>query len=318
MQSPRYVLTQNAQPGMLIEIGSERYLVQAVDVDYPTVVYTTTAGRERVEYGVEARVVTVSAHPAALPASSVTYPVSRSDREAADARTETYVSAVTAAVADPATDTSTIGLRRVCVECDETVSRMTRSERERHAVIPLVEEDWVLVGCEGYWHVDPAVVGMERGDWNDWRETHCGDCPETLGRHCSECAECPRTAGPCWCGAATYPMATAEAHEHFDGCPWVESGADSCDCRESGPIIASLDLHPAVWTPATPDERRHVAVAELVAEVMTSPDDYRYARAYGVLAGLVASGVGDINTRWARDFAAEMNKALNPRKSKVA
>lgn len=205
MQSPMYVLTQNAQPGMLIEIDGERFMVQAVDTDFPTVTYTTPRGRERVEYGAEARVVTVSAHPAALPASSVTYATPRfSDTLAkVEARTGTYVAAVSTALDDPEVDSSGFGLRQTCTECDTHVDAMTEAERGAHEIVEL-EERWILVGCEGYWLVDPAAVGMVRGNWQDWRELHCGDCAATLAQHCVECNECPMTDGPCWCGAASY------------------------------------------------------------------------------------------------------------------
>jgi len=183
MKAPVYVLTQNAQPGMLIEVDGERYLVLAVDTDFPTVRYSTPTGMERVEYGAEARVVTISGHPAALPASSVVYAVSRDDREAVEARTETYVAAVKAAVVDPTFDVTTLGLRQTCTECNVHVDRMTEAERAAHEIIDMEVEwfsPWVIVGCEGYWMVNPTAVGMELGNWQDWREIHCGDCAATL------------------------------------------------------------------------------------------------------------------------------------------
>jgi len=74
----------------------------------------------------------------------------------------------------------------------------------------------------------------------------------------------------------------------------------------------STDTHP-VWTPSTPDERRHVAVADLVAHVMSRPEGHRYAAAYGVLAGLVSSSVTEMGTTWAREFAAGVNVAMTER-----
>lgn len=72
-----------------------------------------------------------------------------------------------------------------------------------------------------------------------------------------------------------------------------------------------MSLTPAtIWTPTTPDERRHVGVAELVALVMSRPERYRYASAYGILAGLVSSGSEVMRTEWARDFAREVNIAM--------
>jgi len=71
----------------------------------------------------------------------------------------------------------------------------------------------------------------------------------------------------------------------------------------------STDTHP-VWTPSTPDERRHVAVAELVAHVMDTPEGHRYAVAYGTLAGLVNSAEPAMATAWAREFATEVKRAM--------
>lgn len=56
-KSPEYTFTQDATPGMLIEIEGERFAVIAVTVEYPVVRYTTPRGTESVEYGVAARIV---------------------------------------------------------------------------------------------------------------------------------------------------------------------------------------------------------------------------------------------------------------------
>jgi hypothetical protein len=294
MQTPTYVLTQDAQPGMLIEVEGERFMVQGVTVAFPLVRYATPRGTEAVEYGVQARIVTVSYHPGG-PATTTQ---ERTPAEAAQARTEVYVTAVREAIETPATDLSAYGLRQVCTECGEHVEAMTESERAAHVIVEPFER-WIVVGCEGYWLVDPAAVGLDRGHWQDWRELHCGDCAATLAQHCPECNECPMTDGPCYCGSRSY----------------ASEGRPSAELTEVQQMVAEIDTAveraaAPVWTPSTPDERRHVAVAELVAETMAAPADQRYARAYGILAGLVASGTGDINTRWAADFAREMNQAL--------
>jgi hypothetical protein len=65
-----------------------------------------------------------------------------------------------------------------------------------------------------------------------------------------------------------------------------------------------------VWTPRTPDERRRVGVAALVAQVMSQPEGHRYAAAYGVLAGLVTSRTETMSTTWARDFARQIETAM--------
>jgi len=298
MQSPMYVLTQNAQPGMLIEIDGERYMVQAVDTDYPVVIYTTPRGRERVEYGAEARVVTVSAHPAALPASSVTYPTPRFPNALAEveARTEVYVTAVRAAVADPAFDVTTLGLRQTCTECNVHVDRMTEAERAAHEIIDMEVEwfsPWVLVGCEGYWMVDPAAVGMERGNWQDWREIHCGDCAATLAQHCVECNECPMTDGPCWCGGASYKS---------EGRP-----AQSASEAPEGTDAPEAPAEPV----ATDSQGRAALLAAMVTETMTIPVEVRYARAYGVLSGLVRGLLTDTHgIEMAQGFVRQLDEAL--------
>jgi hypothetical protein len=290
IKSPTYVLTQDAQPGMLIEIEGERFMVQDVTVDFPVVRYLTPRGTEAVEYDVQARIVTVSYHPG----MTVTTDQEITTSEAVAARTEVYVAAVTAAIDDPETDTSSLGLRQICTECGEHVEAMTESERAAHVIVEPFER-WIIVGCEGYWLVDPAAVGMVRGNWRDWRELHCGDCAATLAQHCPECNECPMTDGPCYCGSRSYAS---------EGRP---TGAE--DAYRSDPRFA--DVPAPLWTPSTPDERRHVAVAEMVAEVVAANPDHRYARAYGLLAGLVLSGEEAVNTRWASDFATEMNKAFS-------
>lgn len=70
---------------------------------------------------------------------------------------------------------------------------------------------------------------------------------------------------------------------------------------------------PHIWTPVTPDERRRVGVAGLVALVMRAPEGTRYASAYGILAGLVTSTEPDMRGPWAREFAAEVERAMTER-----
>lgn len=69
---------------------------------------------------------------------------------------------------------------------------------------------------------------------------------------------------------------------------------------------------PAVWTPRTADERRHIGVSELVAETMGCPEGHRYARAFGILAGLVASDVPGMGS-WAREYAESLQAAMMER-----
>lgn len=70
---------------------------------------------------------------------------------------------------------------------------------------------------------------------------------------------------------------------------------------------------PAIWTPATPDERRRVAVAGLVGLVMSAPEGHRYASAYGILAGLVTSTEPAMRTEYAPEFVREVERAMTDR-----
>jgi hypothetical protein len=201
---------------MLIEIEGERFMVLAATVNYPVVHYSTPSGVESVEYGAEARVVTVNSAPA---------------------------------------------------------------------------------------------------------ETHCGDCAATLAQHCVECNECPMTDGPCWCGAASYksegrPAKAAEAHEHFEGCPWVEGGTETCDCAEPAQIASEAPGGTdAPQTPAEPaatsPQGRAALLAAMVAETMTIPTEVRYARAYGVLSGLVRGLLTDTHRiEMAQSYVEQLDEAI--------
>jgi len=33
----------------------------------------------------------------------------------------------------------------------------------------VMQDGYVVVGCEGYWHVNPNALGMNEESWNDWR-----------------------------------------------------------------------------------------------------------------------------------------------------
>ncbi len=72
----------------------------------------------------------------------------------------TYLTAVIAAVDDLPEEAIT----DVCPECGEQ-----QTTGENHAVI-VREEDGLAVlvlaiGCEGYWVIDPALVGLNAPDW---------------------------------------------------------------------------------------------------------------------------------------------------------
>lgn len=61
-----------------------------------------------------------------------------------------------------------------CPECEEVVEPLnpsghmiwvSRSPSERTTVDDVV----IVIGCEGYWVVDPAAVGLPRNQWQDYR-----------------------------------------------------------------------------------------------------------------------------------------------------
>lgn len=67
-----------------------------------------------------------------------------------------YLAHTTQAIADG----KLIGLTNRCPECNDVADEVAHIV----ARTPLGTTA-VLIGCEGYWTVDPARVGMERGDW---------------------------------------------------------------------------------------------------------------------------------------------------------
>jgi len=81
-------------------------------------------------------------------------------------------------------DIGGLAVNRTCVgrcpECGETVENMDGDAALEHRIWAGIlttelaaDEDWltelgatvVVVGCEGYWTIDPALVGMPRPSW---------------------------------------------------------------------------------------------------------------------------------------------------------
>ena len=60
-----------------------------------------------------------------------------------------------------------------CPECQRT---MTGLDNDDHLVlrVPGAEHDdaqvFVVIGCEGYWVINPNVVGIKCDTWLDWRD----------------------------------------------------------------------------------------------------------------------------------------------------
>lgn len=57
-----------------------------------------------------------------------------------------------------------LGLTRTCPECGAHVY----PGDPNHV---LTSDGYVVVGCEGYWTVNPNLVGVYAPNWCDWRET---------------------------------------------------------------------------------------------------------------------------------------------------
>ena len=84
-----------------------------------------------------------------------------------DTRGAEYVMAVAAAAA---------GLRaghliNICPECGGQQGRL---DNDNHLVVAVADphpgEVAVVIGCEGFWVVDPKLVGIDSPNWQDWRE----------------------------------------------------------------------------------------------------------------------------------------------------
>ena len=183
-----------------------------------------------------------------------------------------------------------------CTECGVHALVMSAEQRDAHVLIEdAFGELWVIVGCEGYWLVDPALVGMDRGAWQDWRADRCDGCAALMAQHCNECQECLYTPGPCWCGSWSYDTATVAAAAEF---------------RAS--LAASADEHERSEAALREQEaarRQELAVNAAVAEVMAEQPGTRYAKAYGVLSGRVLS-VEPSALPWARAFIAALDEAM--------
>jgi hypothetical protein len=61
----------------------------------------------------------------------------------------------------------------LCPECDELpagADGLVPCDGGTHAHV--VIDHAVILGCEGFFVIDPAVIGMDRGSWEDWRLSH--------------------------------------------------------------------------------------------------------------------------------------------------
>jgi hypothetical protein len=60
-------------------------------------------------------------------------------------------------------------LGRLTSTCPECGSRPTVAEPDGHILVALeVDRVAVVVGCEGYWVINPAKVGVPAPNWQPW------------------------------------------------------------------------------------------------------------------------------------------------------
>lgn len=205
--------------------------------------------------------------------------------------TNDYVKRLRAALRNGGLDAGhmrSAGLSFTCPECHLALSAMEPEIRADHRTV----DGMVAVGCEGYWLVNPALLGLPSVAWIDWR---------------GEVRMAMVSAGANRAASIENPLACvfcSGVGEHYDGCGWVEGSVSL-----PGELAATALAEP-VWTPQTPQERRHAAVAELVAEVLATPQGHRYARAYGILAGFVVSSTPGVPTEWAPAFVRALDEAM--------
>jgi hypothetical protein len=65
-----------------------------------------------------------------------------------------------------------------CPECGETVDTYLEaaSAIDGHIVYRTTADTYViLIGCEGYWCVNPELIGLPRGMWQDYQDNPLGD-----------------------------------------------------------------------------------------------------------------------------------------------
>jgi hypothetical protein len=66
-----------------------------------------------------------------------------------------------------------IPLTNRCPECEETVDTYLEaaSAIDGHIVYQTTSDTFaILIGCEGYWTINPELIGLPRGMWMDWQD----------------------------------------------------------------------------------------------------------------------------------------------------
>lgn len=67
-----------------------------------------------------------------------------------------------------------IPLTNRCPECNEAIDTYLDAAdyANGHIVYQTTSDTFViLVGCEGYWTINPELIGLPRDMWMDWQDT---------------------------------------------------------------------------------------------------------------------------------------------------
>lgn len=84
-------------------------------------------------------------------------------RAAIQRETLEYLNAARRVLDDPE---NTVKTTSTCTECDKHVSDMGVEWMAHWVMInAAADEPVVVIGCEGYWIVDPTTVGIKRDHW---------------------------------------------------------------------------------------------------------------------------------------------------------
>lgn len=80
-----------------------------------------------------------------------------------DKRTLDYLNAVNEALRDPKHKIITV---TQCMECGDTLGVNLNSAEHWVLWDSARLEEVVVIGCEGYWQIEPASVGLENDMWS--------------------------------------------------------------------------------------------------------------------------------------------------------
>lgn len=52
-----------------------------------------------------------------------------------------------------------------CSECGDPIADMFAALGQHGVIFGQAGRDFIVLGCEGYWQVDPSAVGIEKPSW---------------------------------------------------------------------------------------------------------------------------------------------------------